>query len=265
MGADYNGGLAVNNKTQYAALRKKRTLNDVDYEVNVGLGKPTYGASVAFEVSDSSGVLNRLDICKDGNLYTQTSKYKVYDEHNWGQAFAGIAGRDANATTSTTYKGYYKFCTLRCMPNDWRRTSAIFLFHSEDVVYRPTFFYVSYRFNQTTNANINALTNYWLSFGSTTIPDTNITNRIFFAANKPTSSSVDNCVDLYWYQDAGYNALRYYLIQGSNREASKYFSTDYIDLYVPTKPTLTDLSSTYSLVWKATDVLNTSSKTMFTS
>lgn len=266
MGADYNKALKFNNKGQYAAFNKVRTVDDVDYTVNLGCGKPSKGVSSAIELNDRNGIINRLDVCKDGNIYNQNAKYMVYDEHNWGLAFAGMGGRDTNATSNTTYKGYYKFCTLRCLPNaDYRRTSAIFLFTSEDVQYKPSLFYVSYRFNQiTTSGGINALTNYWLNFGGATTPDVNMTNRIFFAANKPTSNSEGNFVDIYWYQDTGYNTLRYYLIQGSYRTSSRHFDTSYIDLYTPQNPTLTDLSSNYSLVWKATDVLNTSGKIMFT-
>lgn len=255
MGADYNKYLNFNNKNQYAAINKVRTVDNVDYTVNFGCGKPSNGASGAIELQDENGIVNRLDVCKDGNIYNQNSKYMVYDEHNWGAAHYGHGGVDENTTSNTAKQGYYKIATLKMNNKDWLRTTALFYLCGEDVQYVPAFLYVSLRFNQiTTSTGITQLTTYWNCFGTSTT--TEMMNYLYFCTNKPTSNSDSNrFLDIYWNQTGGYNCLRYYLLCATTRT---YYPMrfDFVDLYSPTSPTLTDLSTQYSIVKKAADVKN---------
>lgn len=195
----------------------------------------------------------------DGNW---SSPYNLYGEHNWGKGLSGFAGVDNNATTNTQYAGYYKFATLGQRSNNYSRTSAMFYLLGEDVQYRPSFLYITSRLNvpntTTSGYNLMQITTYTNSFGGDTI-DTNLASRIYICANKPTSVTDNVNVDLYWYQDATYNSLRYYLLHGSYRNGNNKLDMSKITLYsTPTSTSLPTTTTTpsYDYVWKLSDNLN---------
>lgn len=218
---------------------------------------------VRSNAATNDDIKNAVWLSKIGGSNAGT--YKIYGEHNWGAALSGTGGIDYNTTANPAYAGYYKFASLRQRPVNYSRTSALFYLLGEDIQYRPILLYITSRLNvpTTTTAgyNLMTVTNYVNYFGTSI--DTNLTNRIYICANKPTSVTNNTTVDLYWYQDAGYNQLRYYLLHGSCRGGytPKMDLYTYIDLYNTTntliKPTLTNLTSTYSYVWKLSDCTNT--------
>jgi len=188
---------------------------------------------------------------------TAPGTYRLYGEHNFGKAKSGFCGVDRSATGTPEYAGYYKFATLTMNNGDWKRTQALFYFWGEDWTYKPAFMHVLVRFNTMSTSPIGYLNNLWTAFGSTTVPDPSMTDRIFFCCNTPTANNNGSTnVDIYWHQYAGYDSARYWLVAGSTRNYD-YYNLDFIKLYHPETPTLTSLDGAYDHVWKATDILNT--------
>ena len=222
----------------------------------------------ALKIQHTSGsgnnIANAIVMFKNGG--TKPGSYRMYGEHNFGKGLSGMGGRDVNTTTDTTMAGFYKFARIKIDNGQWKRTQALFFLCSEDSFYMPMFFYVNLRFNNIASSAKVYLYNYISPFGGSI--DANLTNRLYLCLNTPTANdNQEHYVDLFWNQESGYNALKYYLLYGTNRSHNYYYN-DQIELYEDRSyaapmfyKTLTDLQGVYNNVLRLTDVKN-SNKTI---
>lgn len=91
------GGLLLNNKNTYDAIRKTRTVNGVDYKANVGLSA---APSTRMELKDDNdNLIGQLDIRTDGHIWNGKNNRKLAEEANltWGTSltFSLEVGRHA--------------------------------------------------------------------------------------------------------------------------------------------------------------------------
>jgi hypothetical protein len=66
-GGTMNKKITFDNKSEYEAIQKTRTIDGVDYIAKVGVGNVN-GGTVSFELASNGEVLGRLDVLSDGSV-----------------------------------------------------------------------------------------------------------------------------------------------------------------------------------------------------
>lgn len=96
-GDTLTGGLTFNNKNDYDAFRKLRTINNTDYGVSVGVGANT---SARIELYQGSTALGGLDVKQDG-LYNEVNGKKLAEQET---SSAFITASNSTLATNVSYK-----------------------------------------------------------------------------------------------------------------------------------------------------------------
>ena len=82
-GDTMTGALNFNNKNDFEAIRKTRTLNGTDYQVSIGLGT---NGSARMEYADDSKVIGSIEVRSNG-LYNGVTNKKLAEQSNgWTDA-----------------------------------------------------------------------------------------------------------------------------------------------------------------------------------
>lgn len=84
-GDTLTGGLLFENKNDYAAIRKTRTLNGTDYQLIVGLGA---NGSARMEYGTNNKALSSIEARSDGHIWNGQNNKKLLEGDNlmWGSA-----------------------------------------------------------------------------------------------------------------------------------------------------------------------------------
>ena len=83
-GDTMNGQLNFTNKSDFTAISKTRTLDGTDYCARFGVG---IDGSASIEIANTSEILGRLDINKDGKVKNyKTDKYLAEQDSGWHDA-----------------------------------------------------------------------------------------------------------------------------------------------------------------------------------
>lgn len=82
-GDTLTGGLLFKNKDEYDALRKTRTIDNVDYSISVGVGA---NKSARLELYQENVTLGQLDVKSDGLYNGKTGKKLAEQSAGWTNA-----------------------------------------------------------------------------------------------------------------------------------------------------------------------------------
>ena len=97
-GDTLTGELSFNNKNDFGAIRKTRTINGVDYNVNIGVGANQSGRMEFMKAPDN--VLSSVEVRSDG-VYNGVSGKKLAEQES---SRVNITAKTGTLATNNSYK-----------------------------------------------------------------------------------------------------------------------------------------------------------------